>query len=324
MSNRLKTLGMAAALWAASTAMSHAQTEVVLAHVFPANSQEQETAQFFADKVDELSKGELKVSLFPASQLGGWSQISNQLQSGAVNVTFISTTALGGFTPIATVDSWPYLFTEREQFERAYNSEDGRAFFDAIEEESGYRVLAPVYKGFRYVYLRDEADSVEGKKIRVPGLPLVLTAFESWGASPTPMDVAEIYTAMQQGVVDGIEIEAQTADSLGVDEVAKTVLLTRHMMPNYAFIFWGDWLDSLPEDQRKAIEEAASAASAHFGEEIGASEEAALENFKKAGANLTEVDTEKMRKQSEDALSKKFPDLVPWVERLRAAGQGSN
>ncbi|QKV18554.1 TRAP transporter substrate-binding protein [Oricola thermophila] len=297
-----------------------AQTEIVLAHVFPANSQEQRTAEAFAEQVAELSGGEMEVSVFPASQLGGWAQIANQQQSGAVNVTFISTSALGGFSELATVDAWPFLFDERSQFDAAYASEDGKAFFNAIEADSGYRVLAPVYKGARYVYLNKEADSLEGQRIRAPGLPVVLASFEAWNGSPTPMSVAELYTAMQQGVVDGVEIEAQTAVSLGVADITETVLLTRHMMPNYAFIFWGAWLDSLPDDQRAVIEQAAQVASDGFGSGIEEAEQASLTVFEEAGSRLVEVDRAAMREASETALREQFPDLVEWVDRLRAAG----
>lgn len=295
-----------------------AETEVVFAHVFAANSLEHQTAERFAARASELSGGSVQVEVFPGSQLGGFAQIANQQRSGAIHVTWISTTALGSFTPVATVDSWPYLFETREQFEAAYESDVGKAFFEKIEADSGYRVLAPSYKGLRYVYVRKEASSLEGLKIRVPGLPVVLRSFESWGASPTPMDVAEIYTAMQQGVVDGIEIEAQTAVSIGLADVTKTVLLTRHMMPNYAFIVFGEWLDNLPEADRQAVESAASEASDWFSSEIAKQEEAALETLGKT-AEMVEVDTAAMKEQSAKTLREEFPELHEWVEKLRTA-----
>ncbi|SFJ58682.1 TRAP transporter substrate-binding protein [Aerobium aerolatum] len=314
----IATMALAGAMTAAMMSAARAEKDIVFAHVFAANSLEQETAEVFAKKVAEFSKGELKVTVFPASQLGGWNQIATQQRSGAVHVTIISTSALGSFSPLATVDVWPFIFETREQFDKAYASEDGKAFFKAIEAESGYRVLAPTYKGFRNVYLRHDADDLKGQKIRVPGLPIVLRSFEAWGASPTPMDMAEIYTAMQQGVVDGIEIEAQTALSSGMGDVTKTVLMTKHMMPNYAFIFYGAWLDELPEAERVALEQASAEASKYFADKIAIAEAQALEAFKPKGANIKEVDLNAMKSQV-SGLDKEFPDQYGWVKRLQAA-----
>ena len=195
---------------------------------------------------------------------------------------------------------------------------DTLAFFKAIEQESGYRVLSPTYKGFRNVYLRGDAADMKGKKIRVPGLPIVLRSFESWGASPTPMDMAEIYTAMQQGVVDGIEIEAQTARSAGMTDVAKTVLMTKHMMPNYAFIYYGAWLDKLPEAERVALEKASADASKFFADKIAVAEKDALGAFSAKGAAIKDVDLKALKDQVA-GLEKEFPKQYDWVKRLRTA-----
>lgn len=314
----LKAASLAAGIVASLATTARAETEVVFAHVFAANSLEQQAAEVFAKKAAEFSNKELKVTIFPASQLGGWAQIATQQRSGAVNATIISTSALGSFSPLATVDVWPFIFDTREQFDRAYASDEGKAFLKAIEKESGYRVLAPMYKGFRNVYLRGPADNLKGKKIRVPGLPIVLRSFEAWGASPTPMDMAELYTAMQQGVVDGIEIEAQTAQAAGMLDVTKTVLMTKHMMPNYGFIFYGAWLDKLPENQRVAIEKAAAEASDFFAGKIAVAEQEAIEAFKAKGAAIKEVDRNLMKEQVA-GLEKQFPDQYAWVKRLRAA-----
>jgi TRAP-type transport system periplasmic protein len=314
----LNTVVLAGAIVATAVSAVHAETEIVFAHVFATNSLEQQTAEVFAQRTAEYSNGELKVTVFPASQLGGWSQIATQQRSGAVNVTIISTSALGSFSELATVDVWPFIFDTREEFDKAYASEDGKAFFKAIEEESGYRVLSPTYKGFRNVYLRGDASDLKGQKIRVPGLPIVLRSFESWGASPTPMDMAEIYTAMQQGVVDGIEIEAQTAKAAGMPDVTKTVLLTKHMMPNYAFIFYGAWLDEQPDAQRAALEKASADASKFFADKISASEKEALDTFRSKGAQIKEADLATMKEQTA-GLEQEFPDQYSWVKRLRAA-----
>jgi TRAP-type transport system periplasmic protein len=297
-----------------------ATTELVFAHVFPAVSLEHDTVQRFAKTVGERTKGEVDVKVFPASQLGGFAQIATQQRSGAVHGTLISTTALGSYAPLATVDSWPYLFREKAQFDRAYAGVEGRAFLDAIEKTSGYRIVAPMYKGKRYTYVRRAVSSMDGLKLRAPGLPVVLDTFKAWGATPTPLGVAEMFPAMQQGVVDGAEIELQTADALGLISLTKTVLMTGHMMPNYAWIFFGKWLDSQPAPVKTAIEAAARESSKWFAAEMVKAEKQSLEKFRAAGAQLVEVDTQELERKATRVLAPKYPELSAWVKRLQAAG----
>ncbi|TAK82758.1 MAG: TRAP transporter substrate-binding protein [Betaproteobacteria bacterium] len=297
-----------------------AKTEVVFAHVFPAVSLEQQASQRFAKGISERTKGEVEVKIFPASQLGGFAQIATQQRSGAVHGTIISTTALGSYAPLATVDSWPYLFHEKAQFDRAYASAEGRAFLDAIEKASGYRILAPMYKGKRHVYVRRPVSSMDGLKLRVPGLPVVLDTFKAWGVTPTPLGVAEMFPAMQQGVVDGAEIELQTAETLGLASLTKTVLMTGHMMPNYAWIFFGKWLDGQPAAVRTAIEASARETSEWFAGEMVKEEKQSLEKFRAAGAQIREVNTAELEKKATQALTGKYPELAAWVKRLQAAG----
>lgn len=298
---------------------------LTLAHVFPAESLEHEAAQRFAEVVAEETDGAVNVEIYPASQLGGFEEIASQQQSGAVDVTIISTTALGGETPTATVDSWPYLFQTKEEFDRAYESDAGKEFLQAIEDESGYKLLAPTYKGTRELYLnQDVADvnDLRNLKVRVPGLDVVTATFESWGMNPTPMEVSEIFTSMQSGVVNGIEIEEPTAASMGLPEVTKSVVLTHHMMPNYAWIMWSEWFDGQSEEVQAALEEAASTASAEFSEKVVPEEDAALKAFEQAGAKIVEVDTAQLQSAADEKLRDELPDLAEWADRLRDAGKG--
>jgi TRAP-type C4-dicarboxylate transport system substrate-binding protein len=297
-------------------------TELVFAHVFPAVSLEHDAVQRFAKGVTEQSGGAVEVKIFPASQLGGFTQIATQQRSGAIHVTIISTTALGSYAALAQVDSWPYVFFEKASFDRAYASDEGKAFLTAVEKASGYRVLAPMYKGKRYVYVRRPVTTMSGLKIRAPGLPVVVDTFKAWNVTPAPLGVAEMFAAMQQGVVDGAEIELQTAETLGLATLTKTVLMTGHMMPNYAWIFFGQWLDAQPAAVRNAIETTGQEVSAWFAEQMLVAEKTALEKFRAAGAQLVDVDTADLARKSSAALDPKYPELAGWVKRLQAAGRG--
>lgn len=309
---------------AARAPMTGGTITMVMAHVFPVESLEHRAAVKFAQELSKETNGRVEVRIFPASQLGGFAEIAQQQKSGATHIQFISTTALGGVAAIATVDSWPFMFDSKDQFDKAYASQVGRDFIAAIEVQSGYRILAPTYKGFRQIYvnkpMRSTAD-LTGLKIRVPGLNMVVDAFKAWGMAPTPMAVSEIFTAMQQNVVNAVEIELPTALSMGLAEVTRTVAVTNHMMPNYAWVFWGKYLDGLPDDVKAAVQKVAQETSAWFAAELVKAEQAALDRFKAAGAQVITVDTGFMRKAVQDILAPKYPDLAQWAHRLREAGR---
>ena len=320
---RRQVLGLLAASAAvAPIRKAAAKTELVFAHVFPAVSLEHDAVQRFAKGVVDRTGGDVDVKIFPASQLGGFAQIATQQRSGAIHGTIISTTAIGSYAPTAMVDSWPYLFREKAQFDRAYASDAGKAFQAEIEKTSGYRVLAPMYKGKRYVYVRRPVTALQGLKIRAPGLPVVIDTFKAWGVTPTPLGVAEMFPAMQQGVVDGAEIELQTAETLGLISLTKTVLMTGHMMPNYAWIFFGQWLDRQPAAVKTAVEESARETSQWFAAAMVEAETKALDKFKAAGAQLVDIDTDELERKSTAALAPKYGELHAWVKRLQAAGAG--
>lgn len=305
----------------AAPRVSRGATELVFAHVFPAVSLEQDVVQRFAKAVGEKTSGAVEVKVFPASQLGGFTQIATQQRSGAIHGTIISTTAIGSYASLATVDSWPYLFHEKAEFDRAYASAEGKAFLDAVEKTSGYRIIAPMYKGKRYVYVRRPVTSMDGLKIRAPGLPVVIDTFKAWNVTPVPLGVAEMFPAMQQGVVDGAEIELQTAETLGLITLTKTVLMTAHMMPNYAWIFFGQWLDGQPAPVKAAIEAAGREASDWFAAQMLSAEKSALDKFRAAGAQLTDVDATALERKASEALNPKYPELAVWVKRLQVAGK---
>jgi len=165
----------------------------------------------------------------------------------------------------------------------------------------------------------DIAD-LKGLKVRVAPIPVYSKPWEALGAVPTGIDVAEAYTALRQGVVDAVEIELPTARALRFHEVARHVVLTGHAMDNYAWLFDEKWLTSQDPDTRRVIEAAATEASAWFSDQSVKEEEAVLALFKESGATIHTVDRDVLHNAIEEPMRKALPDMVPWVDRFRAAG----
>ena len=159
-------------------------TELVFAHIFATDSMEDKCAKMFAEKVAEYTKGAYTVTVYPAGQLGAMAEIIEQQQVGTATFQIISTTALSSISEYAAVDSWPYMFTNREEFEKAYASDAGKEWLTKVSEETGFTLLAPMYKGIRQTFVNFDAETIDdlkGCKLRVAGLQPVLDCFTCMG-----------------------------------------------------------------------------------------------------------------------------------------------
>jgi TRAP-type C4-dicarboxylate transport system substrate-binding protein len=298
--------------------------ELVLAHVFGVSSIENLAALKLADIVAEKSGGKYEVLVFPASQLGGFTEIYQQMRDGAVNMGFTSTVVISGMGEVAAGDSWPFMFDSREEFEKGYASEAGLYFLQQVREKTGYEALSPAWKGFRQIAVNKDVGTLadmKGLKIRVPGFNVVLDTFRCWGLAPTPMAVSEMFTAMQQGVVDGVEMEMQNFGDMGIQEVSKTLVVVDYSAANYVWPMWGEFFDSLPVEDQKMLREATAEASAWFSNEVKRYEDRAYKLFEDAKVKIVRPDTAEWRKIANTTLAEKYPELYKVSNGMSMAGK---
>ena len=299
-------------------------TELVFGHIFAEGSMEDTAADMFAKALEEKTNGAYKVTVFPAGQLGQMAEILEQQQTGTSHFQIISTTAMASIADVAAVDSWPYVFDSREEFEKAYESEAGKAWLADVEKETGFKLVAPMYKGFRQIFVNKDVaslDDLKSLKLRAPGFDSVLDTFKSFGMAPTPMSTSEVYTAMQQNVVEGMEIELSTAYSMGLADVTETIVMSNHMACNYAILVYNDFYNSLPADVQTAIEEAGAEAATWLSDEVAADDEEALAAFKDAGVKVITPDMSSWKEISETTLADLYPELAKYANAMREAAK---
>lgn len=298
--------------------------QLIFAHIFATGSMEDEAANMFAKAIEEKTNGAYKVTVYPAGQMGSMAEIIEQQQTKAAHFQIISTTALASIADVAAIDSWPYIFDSREEFEKAYASDAGKGWLAQVEEATGFKLIAPMYKGFRQIFINYDADSLsdlEGCKLRVPGFDTVLSTFKNWGISPTPMSTSEVYTAMQQNVVEGMEIELSTAYSMGLADVTETIIMSNHMACNYAFLIYGDYYDSLPDNVKNVIQEAGAEAAQWLSDEVEADDAEALAGFKESGVNVITPDMTEWKKIADEKLAEEYPEYNTIAVKMREAGK---
>lgn len=299
--------------------------ELVMAHIFSATGVQNEAAAKFADLLKERTNGKYTLTVYPAAQLGNMNDILEQQRSGDVHLFIISSTALANISPYCFLDSWPYLFKSREEFEKAYASPAGTEWLQRCEKETGFYLLAPTYKGFRYFFVNKDVNSLDdlaGLKIRSSGAEPEMEKYRVWGMSPTAMSSTEVFAAMQQNVVDAYEQELPVAADESIYEVTKTVVMTAHTSANYVWPVYGKWFDSMPAEFQKTFREIARECSDYISDKIVTLEEPALKKFEDAGAKVLRPDMSQWEKLADTTYAAKYPDLAVYAKKLKEAGKG--
>ncbi|MBC3765677.1 TRAP transporter substrate-binding protein [Neptunicella marina] len=163
---------------------------------------------YLGQRLEQYSHGKMKVVIYPSSQLGSEREMVELLQIGSLAMTKVSASPLEGFAPEMKLFSIPYVFRDRDHFWRVLNSDLGMSLLKGVEKVR-LKGLGYYDAGSRSFYTTDApihtpAD-LKGKKIRVLNSPTAVKTVQALGGAATPIAWGELYTALQQGVVDGAE-----------------------------------------------------------------------------------------------------------------------
>ncbi len=217
-----------------------------------------------AAHVDSASAGRLQIAVYPSGQLGSERECLELLQIGSLAMTKVSSSVLEGFSPEFAVFSLPYLFRDEAHRLAFFDSDVGHEILDSAE---AFRLKGLTYydAGARSYYtvdrpVRTPAD-LRGLKIRVQESPTSMAMVRAMGGSPTPISWGELYTALQQGVVDGAENNPPSFFLSRHYEVAKYYVLNEHTaVPDVLTIGTPLWT-ALSDQERAWLQEAADASA---------------------------------------------------------------
>ncbi len=222
---------------------------------------EQKATREWAEKVKTMTNGALVIDLYPNSVLGSPRENLEQMQIGQLEFAKISTAALGGFVPQFQVFDLPYVFKSREHLLKATDGEPGKILEKMLADKLGIRILGWFDAGARSIFtskkpVKSIAD-LKGQKIRVMESPLMIQTFNLMGAAAVPMAYGELYSALQQGVVDGAENSQIAYRSMKHYEVAKYWTNTEHFMTPDIPMVSLKWFNAQPKETQNAIEQSA-------------------------------------------------------------------
>ena len=248
----------------ALTVPAFAKTVLKLGHIAEVSHPYAQGADHFAKLVAEKSGGEMEVQVFPSSQLGSQKDMTEGLIYGTIDMVLTGTADLGQFQPKMSLFDLPFLFKDREHAYKALDTVGMELGKDL--EPRGLKLLGYMENGIRHLTnnvrpVKAPAD-MAGLKIRVMSNKIYIETIKSLGGSPTPMAFGELYSAMQQGTVDGQENPSAHIYTKRFFEVQKYASLTAHAYAPepvlISMITWG----RLSDAQKAIIQEAAKEAIA--------------------------------------------------------------
>jgi len=219
----------------------------------------------FKNYVELGSKGEIEIQYFPNGQLGSVREVTESCNIGTVEMALTNEAVLSNFVPEVLCLGIPYLFSSEPVAWKVLDGPFGKELREIIEEKSSMKVIAFTENGFRNFTNNKRPiktpEDMKGLKIRVMEGPIYMTLVESLGAKPTPMPVTTLYTALQQGIVDGEENSLPTIDLIKFYEVQKYCIVDGHAYSVEIILMNKDYFYSLPKNLQEVILVSAERAS---------------------------------------------------------------
>ncbi len=308
-------------MFSACTELSNTKS-LKLAHSLDVTHPVHKGMEYMAEKVAEKSNGQLTIEIYPSQQLGTERQCLELLQIGSLAMTKVSAAVMENFEPKIQIFSLPYIFRSREH---AYEVQDGPIGKGLLEQSEKYWLRGLTYfdAGQRSFYTKKPVrtpEDLEGMKIRVQESVTAINLVRALDGAPTPISWGELYTALQQGVVDGAENNPPSFYLSRHYEVCKYYTLNEHTsVPDILVISTVAW-NNLNEQEKQWLEEAAAEATDYQRILWQEAEQEALDAVQAAGVEIIRPDktpfAEKTRILFEDYKDK--PEMYQLIQQIQA------
>ena len=297
---------------------------IKLAHSLGVSHPVHEAMVYMADLIAEKSKGKLKIEIYPSSQLGSEKQSLELLQIGSLGMTKVSAAVMENFSPDLKVLGYPYIFKDDAHRFKIYDGEIGKKLLSG-SEQFWLKGLTYFDAGNRSFYTKDtpidSPKDLEGLKLRVMQSPTAIEMVKDFGGSPTPISWAELYTSLQQGVVDGAENNLPSFYTSKHYEVCKYFSKNEHTsIPDILVIGTLTW-NKLNEQEKGWLMEAVEEATVLQRKLCEDAEREALTEIKKAGVQIIYPDKslfEEKAKPMLQSLKEKNGHLYKLVQEIKS------
>lgn len=293
-----------------------AQTIIKFSHVVAADTPKGKASEFFAKRAAELTKGKVKVEVYPNSALYKDGEEMSSLQMGSVQMLAPS---LAKFGPLGVKEfeafDFPFMFDDTDELHKITQGPVGAAMLAKLEPK-GIKGLAYWDNGFKSFSantpLKNVAD-YKGKKFRIQSSKVLEEEIRSIGGIPQVMAFSEVYQALQTGVVDGTENPISNFWTQKMHEVQKHLTLTNHGYLGYAVIANKKFWDGLPADVRGQLEQAMKEATVYANKIAQEENDMSLAGVRKSGKTVVYEPTKEERFAVKKAMA---PVHIKMAERV--------
>ena len=303
--------------------VSHAQSETHPEHL---------GLLAFKENVEEKLGDKYEVQIFPNELLGSAQKAIELTQTGAIDFVVAGTANLETFADVYEIFSMPYLFDSEEVYKSVMQDTEYMENVYASTDEAGFRVVTWYNAGTRNFYGKSPIrtpEDLKGKKIRVQQSPASVEMVKAFGAAAAPMGFGEVYTAIQQGVIDGAENNELALTNNKHGEVAKYYSYNKHQMVPDMLVANLKFLNSLsPEDYQVFKEAAALSTEVEMEEWDKSIEEAKKIATDEMGVEFIDVDVEAFKEKvlplHESMLqeNEKIRDLYDHIQAANEKAKG--
>jgi TRAP-type transport system periplasmic protein len=303
------------------TGIAMAETQINIAIVTNPDFVHTRAATWFKEEIEKVLPGKYAVIVHHSAALGSETQALQQIQVGATQMSVCTTGPIEAFVPEIKALEMPFLFPSYEAADMALDGPIGQDFARRFEK-AGFTALHFLDNGFRNVtnskHPIKTPEDAKGLKIRTMEAPTHLAIWRAIGANPTPM-AWPIFTALQQGVIDGQENPIAVIYAAKLTEAGQKYLsLTRHVYSALVFVANKSFMDNLPAAERKVIMDAARTASLKGRAYIRDNEVKQLAELKASGMEIeAHPDIEAFRKVTAPVVDAATGDTKKIVEDIR-------
>ena len=273
-------------------------------------------ADVYTDMVKKATNGEVELVFYHASKLGGEAEALEGIQMGTIEMGTLTSGPASNFFPQTMSFDIPYLISSNAAGWEFFKSDFVKKLSDEFLKRTGVRILAIAEHGFRHFTsnapeMKTPAD-MKGLKMRVMENPAHMAMTRGLGASPTPIPYSELYMALQQGVVDGMECPIANIHDHKFFEVQKSMVLDGHLYGPIIIFINEDKFQSLTKAQQDALYKGAEAFCIVHAGITGASDATALKNMADKGVKIHALTAEEQK-----GLEKWFSDYLDWMQTSR-------
>ena len=252
----------------------------------------------FKNHIEKKSQGRYDIQIFPNSTLGADEKVLELIKQGSVQFLLVSSANIEYFDSLYSIYSFPYLFTSQEAYEEYIVSEEVLDRLSVNAQRNGFVPIVAFNVGTRNFYSKTPIYSVtdlQGKKFRVPAGSVNIAMMQAFGATAVPMSFGEVYSALQQGIIDGAANNELALIDQKHGDIAKFYTYDMHQMcPDY-LIASNKFLKNMSKEDKKMFKEAAALAQKVEFHTWNDAVQLAVDKAKSKQVKFIEVDVEEFR-----------------------------